>query len=192
MNKRSILLLLFGLLAVVQLYVPLSMILNQEEVLASGREYKFKLAPVDPIDFLRGKYITLQYKHNSLHVADARAWKSGEVIYVQWYRDAEGFARIRQVSREKPREGTDYLKTRVQYVVPEKKQNRIFIHYPFDRYYLEESKALPAEQAYTASLQDSSQSAYALVHVKDGNAVLKEVLIGKVPIKEKVQAFRQK
>jgi uncharacterized membrane-anchored protein len=191
MNKRHLFLFLFGLLALVQLYVPASMILDREDVLATGKEYKFQLAPVDPNDPFRGKYITLQYTQNTFDIPDPQAWKSGELIYVELRRDPAGFARIRQVSKEMPRGPVDYIKTRVTYVAAEDHKNTLFIDYPFDRYYLEESKALPAEQAYAASLRDSSQVTYALVQIKAGNAVLKEVLIGGIPIREKVQSARR-
>jgi uncharacterized membrane-anchored protein len=191
MNNRPRFLFLFGLLALVQLYVPASMILDREAVLATGKEYKFQLAPVDPNDPFRGKYITLHYTHNTFDIPDAQAWKSGELIYVELYRDPAGFARIRQVSKEKPRGPVDYIKTRVTYVATEAHNNTLFIDYPFDRYYLEESKALPAEQAYAASLRDSSQVTYALVRIKAGKAVLEEVLIGGIPIREKVKAGRR-
>ena len=189
MNKRYLTLLLFGLLALTQLYVPAHLILDQQDVLTTGKEYKFQLAPVDPSDPFRGKYITLQYKHNSFVIPDARQWQSGELVYVVLHKDPAGFARIRQVSKEKPRGPVDYIKTRVTYVARDAElKNTLFIDYPFDRYYLEESKALPAEQAYTASLRDSSQVTYALVRIKAGNAVLQEVLIGGIPIREKIKA----
>lgn len=188
MNKRYLPLLLFGLLALVQIYVPAHLILDRQDVLATGKEYKFQLAPVDPSDPFRGKYITLQYKHNSFAVLDAREWKSGELVYVVLRRDPAGYARIRQVSKGKPRGDVDYLKTRITYIAAEDHKNTLFFDYPFDRYYMEEFKAKPAEQAYTASLQDTAQVTYALVHIKAGDAVLKEVLIGGIPIGEIVQA----
>jgi uncharacterized membrane-anchored protein len=84
----------------------------------------------------------------------------------------------------------DYIKTRVSYVALEDHKSTLFIDYPFDRYYLEESKALAAEQAYAASVRDTTQVTYALVNIKDGVAVLKEVLIGGVPVREKVMQAR--
>jgi uncharacterized membrane-anchored protein len=193
MNKRYLFLLLFGLLALVQLYVPAAMILNQEQVLATGKAYKFQLAPVDPSDPFRGKYITLQFKHNSFDLPDdTETWENGELIFVELAPNKAGYARIRQVSKERPAAPRDSFKTRVLYVAQEAEKSTVFIDFPFDRFYLEESKALPAEQAYTASLQDTTQLTYALVHIKDGDAVLKEVYIGQVPIREVVLAARRK
>jgi uncharacterized membrane-anchored protein len=186
MKNRYLPLLLFVLLALGQLYVPAAMILNREEVLANGHPYKFQVAPLDPSDPFRGKYITLRYRHNTIDVADAGAWESGQLIYVLLRQDRRGFARIHQVSQKKPQGSRDYVQARIAYVSQHQHKSTLIIDYPFDRYYLEESKALPAEQAYAASLQDTTQVTYALVHIKAGDAVLKEVMIGGIPIREKV------
>ena len=50
MKPRSIRLSIFVLLALVQLYVPARMILQQEAILRTGRTYQFKTAPIDPSD----------------------------------------------------------------------------------------------------------------------------------------------
>lgn len=191
MDNRYLPLLLFGLLALVQLYVPAGMILEREEVLATGKEYKFQVAPVDPNDPFRGKYITLRYRHNTIAVADTHTWESGQLVYVLLRPDRSGFARIHRVSPKKPRGSSDYLKARVAYFSSSQQHPSLVIDYPFDRYYLEESKALPAEQAYAAAVQDTSQATYALVNIKDGEAVLKDVLIGGVPVLEKVARQQQ-
>jgi hypothetical protein len=56
--------------------------------------------------------------------------------------------------------------------------------------FMKESKAMPAEQAYARSLRDTSQVTYALVHIKAGAAVLKDILIGGIPIREKLERAR--
>ncbi|MBD3630847.1 hypothetical protein [Cyclobacterium sp.] len=49
---------------------------------------------------------------------------------------------------------------------------------------MEESKANDAELAYLESQVDSTQAAYAVVRIKEGEAVLKEELINGVTIRE--------
>jgi hypothetical protein len=52
---------------------------------------------------------------------------------------------------------------------------------------MEEKKAYDAEIVYNESLRDSiDHNTYALVFVKDGKAVLKDVLIDNISIKELV------
>lgn len=51
--NRKILLSVFILVAVMQLYVPGKMIFDNEDILETGIEYKFKTAPIDPSDPFR-------------------------------------------------------------------------------------------------------------------------------------------
>ena len=48
---------------------------------------------------------------------------------------------------------------------------------PFDRFYMEESKAPKAEKVYNAANSDQRKETYALVYIKDGTAVLNDVII---------------
>lgn len=185
MTKRKIFVILFILLALVQIYVPAKMILNRESVLVGGTEYKFKAAPIDPYDPFRGKYITLTFAERSVLIEDEHDWYSGETVYVQFTTDINGFAKISSVTKDSPA-NEDYLEATVDYVSSNGSQ-RLTIEYPFDRYYMEESKAYDAELTYRRSLMDTSRTTYALVRIKDGDAVLKDVLIDGIPIKEIVK-----
>ena len=51
----------FAALALAQLAAPLLQIAKYEAVIAYGAEYKFKTAPVDPPDVLRGRYVALDF-----------------------------------------------------------------------------------------------------------------------------------
>ena len=179
MNKKKILLVLFILAALVQLYVPAKMILDRENVLATGKEYKFNVEPIDPSDPFRGKYITLRFKDTRFDNQTGVEWIKGETVYVRFKLDNNGFAIIDTVSEEKPTNTSDYLKTKIRY-------NRS-VKFLFDRYYMEESKAYQAEKLYKESRRDTSKVTYALVNIKNGKAVLKNVLINGVPIRELVK-----
>jgi len=187
MSSEKILLSVFILVALAQLYVPAKMILDREEILETGTEYKFSTAPIDPNDPFRGKYIILSYKDNVVAVKDEKSWATGETVYVSLVKDEAGFAKIASVSKEKPSENKDFVKAEVS-AVSSDGTNKLTLYYPFDRYYMEESKAYDAEIIYAESAQDSTQIAYALVSIKEGEAVLKDVLINGTPIKEIVKA----
>lgn len=179
----------FVLVALVQLYVPAKMIWDREDVLDTGTEYKFKTAPVDPYDPFRGKYITLSYEENEATVADEEEWTPGESAYVLLTTDADGFAKIRSVSKTRPVDDQDYIKAKV-WMVTGRDTTSLLIDYPFDRYYMEESKADEAEVTYRESQQDTTKVTYALVSVKNGDAVLRDVLIDGMSIREIVKANR--
>lgn len=75
---------------------------------------------------------------------------------------------------------------------PENGPRTLTIHYPFDRYYMEESKAYDAELTYIQSQQDTSKITYALVSIKNGDAVLKDVMISGTSIKEIVKSNQKR
>ncbi|KAF0130083.1 MAG: hypothetical protein FD155_1869 [Bacteroidetes bacterium] len=190
MNSKYSLLIAFILVALAQIYVPIRMILDKEDVLANGTEYKFKTAPVDPVDPFRGKYITLNYEGNTVEIQNEKDWMFGERIYVSLTSDNEGFAQITSVSKEKPKDNQDYIIAKVDFVTDDG-SNKLTIFYPFNRYYMEESKALKAEQTYIYAQIDTNQITYALVRIKDGDAVLKDVLIDGISIREIVKTNQE-
>lgn len=189
MNNRKILLPVFILVALMQLFVPASMIWNREIILKSGTAYKFKTAPIDPTDPFRGKYIILSFEGNTAPIRNENDWTAGEQVYVSLTADQHGFAEIQSVSKEKPSNDQSFLKAKVQFVT-NNGSNVLTLDYPFDRFYMEESKAYEAELAYTESLQDTGKVTYALVNIKNGNAVLKDVIIDGVSVSEIVKTNR--
>lgn len=183
MMDKKILFLVFMLIALAQLYVPVKMILDREDILNKGTAYKFKTEPIDPNDPFRGKYISLRYEQDMIEVQNEADWLSGEIVYALLTTDNEGYAKIQSVSKEPPTDKQDFLKTKVSYI-SSNGSNQLTIDYPFNRYYMEESKAYDAELTYRESQLDSNQIAYALVNIKEGEAVLKDVLINGIPIRE--------
>ncbi|MDN3686991.1 GDYXXLXY domain-containing protein [Cyclobacterium jeungdonense] len=187
MDNKKIIVTAFFLVALVQLYVPAKMIWNREEILNTGTAYKFKTAPVDPNDPFIGKYITLSYDENTFPVPNKQDWKPGEPIYVSLQTDTYGFAKIASISKIKPSDNNDYIKAKVRFLSGND-SNMLTIDYPFDRFYMEESKAYDAELAYRQFQRDTSNPTYALVSIKNGEAVLKDVMIGGTSIKEMVKS----
>ena len=187
MKNKKLLLGLFIAVALIQLYIPAKMIFDSENILKTGTAYKFKVAPVDPNDPFRGKYISLRYKENSFQVENEKDWITQESVNVLLTTTNEGFAEILSLSKEKPSDDSNYVTATIDYV-SEDNSNRVHISYPFDRYYMEELKAYDAEVAYNESLQNSEVSeTYALIYVKNGEAVLDDILIDGVSIRDVVE-----
>lgn len=177
----------FAVVAAIQLYVPASMILDREKIITDGKMLKFKTAPVDPSDPFRGKYIDLEFKATEYKLQNSdEEWQSDENVYVQLKKDEEGYAHIQGISKVKPAEGL-FVKGSIQYMIPYENPEKLVIQYPFDRYYMEESKAYDAELTYLETVSDTSGVTYALVHVLDGEAVLTDVLIDDISILELIQ-----
>jgi len=189
MNSKKIIILAFILVALVQIYVPAKVILDRAIVLSSGKEFKFKTAPIDPSDPFRGKYITLNFNENTIETQKKEGWVNGETINVLLETDDKGFAKIKSVSKSKPVSNQDFLKAKVRFVTYD--GSKLTIDFPFDRFYMEESKAYDAELTYRRALPDTSQVAYALVNIKNGESVLKDVMINGISIREIVKQDQQ-
>lgn len=184
MDRKKITFAIFILVALGQLYVPAKMIMDREEILQKGKSFYFKATPVDPTDPFRGKYITLNFEASRVKTTDQHDWVNGEPVYLLLATDAEGFARVQDVASTQPTDTTDFLAAVVDYTT----SDALVVELPFDRFYMEESKAPEAERTYNRTMLDTAKVTYALVKVKSGQAVLADVLIDGVPIREVVKA----
>jgi uncharacterized membrane-anchored protein len=165
-----------------QWFVPGQMILEQESVLKDGTAYKFKTMPIDPSDPLRGKYINLNFEMQRAFTKDSMI-DYGNDLYVYLKNDADGFAKATIASREKLDLKQDYIKVEANYYF----EDSISFRVPFNTFYMEESKAYPAEVLVRRANRDSViDNIYGLVYVKDDRAVLDNVMIDDEPIKDYV------
>lgn len=186
MSRKKVILILFLLVALVQIYLPASMILDREATIRSGQVFKFKCQPVDPSDPFRGKYIVLEFQSGIYHFEEQEEWYHGELIYVSITNDPQGFAKISSVNRFKPPESSDWFKASVNWSNWNGSQGELSINFPFDRFYMEESKAIKAEQLYREQLMDSTSVVYSNVSIYEGNAVLTDVVINGISIQKAV------
>jgi len=83
-------------------------------------------------------------------------------------------------------------KAKLNYVATKKDSTKTIqelnVEYPFERFYMEESKAPLAESMYWEVSRDTTKITYASVSIQNGRAVLKDVFIGDVSIRELVKA----
>ena len=191
MLNKKVLFIGILLIAIVQLYVPAKMIYDQEVVLLNGNEYKFKAAPIDPNDPFRGKYITLRFEATTFPVQNINEWAINDEVFIQIQNDTTGFAQIKNVSKKRPDNDPDYIKAKIAFLMEDGKVN-MRIEYPFDRFYMEETKAQAAEDMYRESIVDSTQVAYALVNIRNGEAVIRDVLINGTSISDLVKTRENK
>jgi len=176
---------LFIAAAVAQLFVPAQMIFNKESILETGKAYKFKTQPVDPSDPYRGKYINLNYEQNSFITSDS-LWEIKDKVYVYLDTDSSGFAKVSEVSKVPLNSSKDFIISEVSWY--NKREKKLNFNLPFNRYYMEETKAYDAEVAVRNNQRDSIiNTTYALVYIKDGEAVLNDVIIKGMSIKDYVE-----
>ena len=91
---KNITLILLAATFLLQWFVPLNMIMQQETILKEGTVFKFKTQPIDPNDPFRGKFVVLNYKANRFNVSDDQQWIRDEPVFVRIQNDANGFAEI--------------------------------------------------------------------------------------------------
>jgi len=178
--KPTLSLLLFAVLIPAQLFVPASMILEQETALQKGQEYKLLSRPVDPYDAFRGRYVRLSLDSAEVAVPASQQKTTNQKAYALLETDAEGFAHVKEVVFDKPA-GTDYLKVRVGSSVG----GKAIVIWPFERYYMEESKAPQADILYRSL--DNDSEAYITVRVYKGTGVITGLYIDDIPIEEKIK-----
>jgi uncharacterized membrane-anchored protein len=176
------------ILAVLQLGIPLAMIAKYEAVMKYGREYKFKCAPVDPVDRLRGRYVALRFEAEpaSCEVYENRC----RSIWVSIEKDENGFVKIKESSLVKPAQG-DSIKMKIP---PFGRPN-----FPFDKYFMNEALAPAAEEVYRkhTRLGDISgekylSDCYLVVKVWRGSATAVALMVGDKPIEELAREMKQR
>lgn len=191
MKNKKIIFTLFGLMVIAQLFVPAKMILDREFTIKSGRAFKFKTQPMDPSDPLRGKYVFLNFQDRKVVVDNIDDWNSRELVYVIMKEDSEGFAVIESAHKDKPKDTPDYIKCTVQSTYNSNSENVLTIKYPFDRYYTEESKSLITESIMQENRSNGDEESYAVVSVKNGQAVMTDLRIGDKSVKDIIDLQRE-
>lgn len=179
---------LFIVVALFQWAVPVSMIVESESTITDGNEYRFKTMPVDPSDPFRGKYITLSFEEEQYQADTVPQFLSGMHAYVTVEVDEEGFANLTNLSLDEMSDiDYDQLEVVVSSSYNDGYLQQVRLELPFTRFYLEESKASDAEQAYWSAQLDSAANTYALVRVKGGKARVVDVKINEKSIGEIVE-----
>ncbi len=177
MSRRS---LLFALAAAgaVQLAVPLWMIAGHERTLRHGTPWRFEVAPVDPADAFRGRYLALDFAAEGEAVPAGSGIERGEWAFASLAEDDRGLARLEAAVGSPPVEG-DYLRLRVSSTHLGPQGREVWVALPFDRLYLPEGLAPAAEERLRAGTADpdAPPRAWAVVRVRDGRGVLEDLVI---------------
>ena len=147
-----------------------------------GDEIKIKTAPIDPTDLFRGSYVALGYEIESVSpdqldetvMTDFKSKYAGDYknVYVALQQDEDGQYNVDYVSKERPEKGL-YLKGKVQIPFDLESASSIQIKYGLDNFYAPKEKAMELETSASA------KPAWAVVKVKNGHAVLKEIIVPK-------------
>jgi hypothetical protein len=116
-----------------------------------------------------------------IEVAQA-AWQRGETVYVSIKNDANGFAQIAAINKVVPTQERNYIKAKIRSVWGSN-PTKVSIQYPFERFYMEESKAPKAETLFRRNRQNANLIVYGNVFIKDGSAALEDVIVNNTSLK---------
>jgi hypothetical protein len=182
-SRKTTTLLLFVVVAVVQLIVVGWAIARHEMVLRNGDLYRFRVVPVDPIDPFRGRYVALRLEDNEVWVEDLSIRRNQE-LWAAIAVDSDGFARLSSAAHAQP-DDVPALRCRA-----ERSSNggeNITVSGPFERFYMHEKLAPAAETAFRARSVGTPREAHITVRVLDGYGVIEDLFIDGTLVSELVQ-----
>ena len=174
-NKNAYWLLL-GFMAVAQVVVPSYMIYTSEKTIEQGEVYNFELGAIDPYDPFRGKYIILNPKENFLTGYSAPCVDCK--LYATFFTDDRGLAQINSLSTIVPHQSSYLTIDSFTASTSDMGTAGTVISYPFEKYFMNEHKAKPAEDLIRKMQRDTSIVTYAQVSILNGKAQVLRVMSG--------------
>ena len=171
-------LMVFLFVALAQLAVPASLIWKREQTLRLGSVWRFRTAPVDPVDAFRGRYIALEFEEEARQIAPPADALDGRAVFVTLRKTPEGFAEIDRISASAP-PGDDFIQVQ---------RHGTTVSLPFDKYWLTERDAPAAEAAYAAQSSREKRNAFVTVRVFRGDAALEQLYLDGMLLGEYLRA----
>ena len=176
----------FATLCLLQLGAAASGIARYERTLSEGKAVLLAVAPVDPADPFRGRYVSLSFDlERADHRLQGPAPRYDEPAYVVLKLDAQSVATVDYVTATKPKGGV-YLRAQSSW---QESDTTIHVSLPLDRYYMNEELAPAAEAAYLKAVQRADgPKNYARVRILEGRSAIEAVLLGGIPIEQAARA----
>jgi uncharacterized membrane-anchored protein len=179
MSRNGWRLIVFGLLCLTQLAVPVVSVMTHERTVREGELFRFRCAPVDPVDLFRGRYVALGIEERRVTTDVEHEWTVGDSLFVQVLVGDDGFARLGETSSDPPAAGA-YLAARVE----RRNGREVWLDLPFDRYYVAEGMAEDADRAYRELTSSAGAETFVTVRIHGGKAVLDELYLDDLPLRE--------
>ena len=174
--------LIFGVVALAQLAVPAAMVWQRNQTLKQGRIWKFRTAPVDPVDVIRGRYIALRFAAEEF-AAPEKFEADNKSVYAVLKQGTDGFAEIDHLTTETA-VTDDAVPVESAWWYGGKQQ----VRFPFNKFWVAEANAAEAERAYVENNRRDNQNAYVTVRVRRGDAALDQLYIDNEPLSDYLRA----
>ena len=174
-------LVLFVIVALLQLAVAGGAIYTSELALRFGEPFRFRIQPVDPVDAFRGRYVAIRFAVDRAPVADDFEVRHGRHIFAPIEIDADGYAVLGRAELEPPTTGP-YLRLLAGVVAPDDEGKlHVWVSMPFGRFYMDEDLAPEAERAVWGGPRGRREASVS-VRIRSGFGVVEELYIDDVPI----------
>ena len=154
--------------------IPIGTVFIKTDALKNGEEFLFKVEAFDPYDMFRGNYLRINFMEQDVVGEYPKEGEYGDWLYVSVDKSGDGFAYFSNISIEKPKEISNYYKTRGYY----REYNKTYNIDTQTRYYMNENKSLDAEEVYNENMENT----YVKVRIKDGQMVIVGVYVNDVLI----------
>ena len=169
-----------------QVGLPAWKVYQQLDLMRNAPRFLCRAQPIDPVDPLRGRYIAIDLDELDTLPLDALPGEDPQHhsgwAHLVFSEGQDGFAEYR-LEREKP-EGEAWIRVSYHRSGNLASVNRHSL--PFTRYYVEESRAPRAEEAYRRSAGQAQ--AWIALRVRRGDASLEELYVDGLPIGEWLSA----
>ncbi|WP_404424405.1 GDYXXLXY domain-containing protein [Nibricoccus sp. IMCC34717] len=165
-------------LALAQCGVPASMIIKAERVKRLGAEVRLVLAPIDPSDPFRGRYMALSFEIEREVLAKPSGLRDDVPLFLELTVCEDGFAKGTALSVAKPASGLYVeIPSSDWHEGPFDKKNGIRVRLPFRRFFVNETRAKAIEaaaQKLTNARREnpSAPPVFARARVSGGQVVL--------------------
>lgn len=180
----------FAAAILAQFIVMFLWVLRTNDTLENGAVYKFRLQGYDPHDPFRGEYLRILLKDNIIEMQnkdEATAIINASKVYASFSVDDEGFAMPMSLSQSI---SDNALKVEVTRDYFSSEMTHVRIKYPFDRLWMNQKECPIAEKIVNDALF-RNKHVYALVSIKNGDGVLKDIEVDGVSIKDLVKKERE-
>jgi hypothetical protein len=177
----------FAVAAVAQWLLPLSGIWQHDRVISRGTTVRIECVAPDPYDPLRGRYLAVRPAGSRMSKPEGMADRDAVPVWATLVAGEDGLSRIESLSLE-PVSGPTVIRLVAKWPHRDGSQapETVFVEWPFDRFYLNERLAPDADKLVAERFRDGKRTV-AEIRLLDGRAVLTDVLIDGVSIRDVVK-----
>jgi hypothetical protein len=204
----------FAIVAMAQLLVPTLMISRQSAIARSGNEFKFKIRQNRMGATIQGNFISFQFEADLFRVADAKEWERNQAVYVTFDKDSLGFARVRNVTKEKPLDSKDWVRAKAFLIIRDSTKNKearernlnnlrgrslfnyidysyLKLNYPFSKYHIQDTNTKEWAKAFSAKMRDSLSTVTLSVKIIENEFLSEELKLDSVSFRDFVKGQKQ-